>query len=505
MTLKQTIIRWQPGPLQIIILLLLLQLFVTLFTNGFVLSFDEAMWHYIGRNWFRHGLIPYSGGIDNKSPLVFAIFGLSDTLFGVNYWFPRILGTTCQSIGIYYVYKIAKHLAGNQAGILAISFYGLSLLWHATGGEYASFTETYEVMFIIIAFYWSITAQNSKDSFLSGFIAGIGLGFRISAFFCIITLFIASLSKSKTNAFTFLAGVLSSILSVAVICIFAGIDLHNLFTYMFADNFGPGSATDHTLAWRLENLSDKFLYSPIILFYPLVLAYLFIKRKVDLFVLWLIFTFIGINVIGIYDRVHLKELLPALSLISAFAVNHLMNTYKLPVKLVMLIIWIIFFPKLLQPFDNLKKLLGRIPDSQDKYCLAPFIKPDEGSCKKLGWWVKSNTPVQEKVLVAGYGAQVQVYSERVSPTVYFNVTQTPIAKKRFFRDIRTNNPGMILIPLFSEYQRFVDQDMRIFIDTLIRKNYYLDGCMYSYNIYKIQEARAKNQEPRNSSNIKKIH
>jgi hypothetical protein len=227
-----------------------------------------------------------------------------------------------------------------------------------------------------------------------------------------------------------------------------------------------------------------------------VLAYLFIKRKVDLFILWLIFAFIGINVIGIYDRVHLKELLPALSLMSAFAVNHLMNAYKLPVKLVTLIIWIIFFPKLLQPFDNLKKLLGRIPDSQDKYCQAPFIKPDEGSCKKLGWWVKSNTPVQEKVLVAGYGAQVQVYSERVSPTVYFNVTQTPIAKERFFRDIRMNNPGMILLPLFPEYERFVDPDMRIFIDTLIRKNYYLDGCMYSYNIYKIQESRTKSQETR---------
>ncbi|MDB4904277.1 MAG: hypothetical protein JWQ63_3558 [Mucilaginibacter sp.] len=498
MTLKQTIIRWQPGPLQIIILLSLFQLFVTLLTSGFVLSFDEAMWHYIGRNWFRHGLISYSGGIDNKSPLVFAIFGLSDMLFGVNYWFPRILGTMCQSVGIYYVYKIAKHLAGKQAGILAISFYGLSLLWHATGGEYVSFTETYEVTFIIVAFYWSITAQNSKDSFLSGFIGGIALGFRLSAFFCIVTLFIASLSKSKTNAFTFLAGVLSGIFLLVMIGIFARIDVHNLFTYMFADNFGPGSATDHTLAWRLENLSDKFLYSPIILFYPLVLAYLFIKRKVDLFVLWLIFAFAGINVIGIYDRVHLKELLPALSLMSAFAVNHLMSPYKLPIKLVMVIIWIIFFPKLLQPFDNLKKLLGRIPDSQDKYCLAPFIKPDEGSCKKLGWWVKSNTPVQEKVLVAGYGAQVQVYSERVSPTVYFNVTQTPIAKKRFFHDIRMNNPGMILIPLFSEYQHFVDQDMRIFIDTLIKKNYYLDRCMYSYNIYKIKilEPRAKNQEPR---------
>jgi 4-amino-4-deoxy-L-arabinose transferase-like glycosyltransferase len=486
MTLKETITRWQPGPLQVIILLALLQLLVTLLTNGFVLSFDEAMWHYIGRNWFRHGLVPYSGGIDNKSPLIFAIFGLSDTLFGVNYWFPRIIGTVCQSIGIYYVYKIAKHLAGKQAGILAISFYGLSLLWHATGGEYVSFTETYEVMFVIVAFYWGITAQNTKDFFIGGFLGGIGLCFRLTAFFCIIALLIAFLNKNRTKTFTFLAGALSGILLLIVIGTFAGINPHDLFTYMFADNFGAGSATDHTLAWRLENLSEKFLYSPIILFYPLVVAYLFIKRKLDLFVLWLIFAFIGINVIGIYDRVHIKEVLPALSLISAFSVNHLINIYKLPVKLIMLVLWVVFFPNLLQPLDNLKKVFWAVPDKQIIYCKAPYRKPDEGVSKKLGWWIKSNTAVQEKVLVAGFGAQVQVYSERISPTVYFNVTQTKIAKERFFQDMKLNKPGMILVPLFSEYKQYVALDMRVFVDSLIKEDYYLDRCIYSYNIYKIK-------------------
>ena len=97
---------WEPTLLQVIIMLALMQLFIALLTNGFALSADEAMWHYIGRNWFRHGLAPYSGGADNKSPLIFAVFGFSDWLFGVNYWFPRVLGTVCQSVGIYYIYKI---------------------------------------------------------------------------------------------------------------------------------------------------------------------------------------------------------------------------------------------------------------------------------------------------------------------------------------------------------------------------------------------------------------
>ena len=89
--------------------------------------------------------------------------------------------------------------------------------------------------------------------------------------------------------------------------LFAGIDLHNLYTYTLADNFGSGSPTDHSLSWKIENFSNKFFFSGMILFYPLVMAYFIIKSRIDWLGLWLIFAFIGINVVGIYDAVHLKE------------------------------------------------------------------------------------------------------------------------------------------------------------------------------------------------------
>jgi len=487
MTLKETARRWEPAPWHLIIFLALLQLLLTLLTNGFTLSFDEAMWHYIGRNWFRNGLVPYAGGIDNKSPLIFAIFGLSDKFFGVNYWFPRVLGTVLQSAAIYYVYKIAKHISGEQAGKLAILVYGLSLLWHSTGGRYVSYTETYDVLFIVIAFYLYLTAQNEKGFFVSGFIAGIGFGFRLTAFFGIIAIFIGCLQKSKKSGLLFCTGVLSGILFLFLIGFFAGINLHAVLTYMLTDNFGPGSATDHPLSWRIENFSDKFFFSGVALFYPLIIIYLFIKRKVDLFVLWLIFEFVGFNIVGIYDTAHFKELLPALSLMSAFSIAYLVNTYKLPLKPVMVIIFIIFLPKFSEPLSNLKKILWKEPGNTEIYCQKPFIKPEEGYAKKLGGWVKSNTAVQDMVFVAGFGAQVQAYSERLSPTVYFNVTQTPIAKKRFYEDLSVNKPAMILIPLFSEYEQHVDLDMRQYIDDLVKKQYILYGCMYNYNIYKIKK------------------
>ncbi|MDB5130558.1 MAG: hypothetical protein JWR02_307 [Mucilaginibacter sp.] len=478
--------RLEPGPVQIILLLALLQVFVTLLTDGFCLSFDEAIWHYIGRNWFRHNLIPYSGGTDNKSPLMFAVFGLSDALFGVNYWFPRILGTIFQSVGIYYVYKVAKHVSGERAGKIAILFYGLSLIWHGTGGRYVSYTETYEIMFVIIAFYLCITAKDKKGFFMSGIVAALGLGFRLSAIFGIVTILVASFYKNKMSALAFCGGVCLAILFLLMIAGFAGIGFHDLFTYGLADNFGPGSTTDHTLMWKLENFSDKFFYTELILFYPLALVYFFIKRKVDLFVLWLVMEFIGIAILGKYTNVHLKEMLPPLSIINAFAVAHLINVYKIPVKHTVVIILIMFFPKLLEPIVNLKKLLFKQPENITTACMEPYPLPDEGSRKQLGLWIKDNTLAGEKVFVAGYGAQVQAYSERLSPTIYFNVTQTDMARRVFFKELSQNKPEMILVPLFPDYKQNVSLDLRQFVDTLVTHNYYFFSCRNSYNIYKIK-------------------
>jgi len=487
MTLRESIKSWKPNFLQIIVLLTVMQLLVTLLTDGFALSFDEAMWHYIGRNWFRHGLVPYSGGVDNKAPMIFAVFGLSDTLFGVNYWFPRILGTICQSVGIWYFYKIAKHLAGERAGLFAVSFYGLSLMWHGTGGRYVSFTETYQMLFIITAIYKYITAQNKKDYLISGLLAGIALAFRLTAIWGIIAILVAMVRRSRMNALVFCGGIAASIVLLLVLGFAAGIYPGDIFTFGLSDNFGSGSTTDHDLTWKLQNFSDKFFYSELILFYPFVLGYFFIKKRIDLFSLWFILVFIGINIVGIYGTLHMRELLPALAMMSASSVNYLIEKYRIPARQFAFVIWIVFFPKLLEPFVVFKKLISNQPEKSTTQCSLPFDKPDEGTRKRLGWWIRDNTAESEKVFVAGFGAQVQAYSERISPTIYFNVTQTKIAKERFYKDLNSNKPAMILVPLFSEYTDFVGHDMRQFLDDIIKKDYYLDRCMYSYNIYRIKK------------------
>jgi 4-amino-4-deoxy-L-arabinose transferase-like glycosyltransferase len=478
---------WQPKPLQILAVLLILQLFVTLFTDGFALSFDEAMWHYIGRNWFRNGLVPYSGGVDNKSPLIFAIFGLSDKLFGVNYWFPRVLGTICQFITIYYVYRISRHISGERAGLFAMVFYGLSLLWHTTGGKYVSYTETYEVLFTVLAVYRFLVAKHNRDIFICGLLAGIAFSFRLTGAFGALTILISCLCQNRKYALIFCIGIITAIISLLLCGLVTGISMNDMLTYGLTDNFSSGSAADHTFLWKWHDFSAKFLQSGMLLFYPLMLGYLFLKRKFDLFVLWLVSEFTGICLIGIFDNVHLKEVLPPLSIMGALLIYHYINRYKFSINLALVIILIIFFPDMSEQLGNFSKALTGFKAAKQRFCNPPYVIPDEGDRKKLGWWVRGNTSIRDKVYIAGFSAQAQAYSERVSPTVYFNATQTSLAKARLFIDLRSNKPQMILVPLFPEYQQTVSAGMRNFVDSLVAKSYRANGCIYNYAIFRLKE------------------
>jgi hypothetical protein len=474
-------------PLQLICIIAILQFIIAFFTDPMIFSFDESMWHYIGRNWIRNGLVPYTGGVDNKSPLIFYIFGISDRLFGVNYWFPRLLGIVVQSVGIYWLYKIAERTISQRAGLFAISFYGLSLLWRSTGGKYVSYTETYAITAIIISIYFAIVCQRNKYAFIGGLFAGLGFGFRFSAAFGILPVLAFTFKRNQKSAFSFLLGILTSVGFLILLALMAGIKMNEFVFYTLTDNFGAGSATDHSLAWKVQKFADGFFYSELILFYPAVIFYFIYIKKIDFLKTWLICEFIGIIIVGIYDRNHFKNLLPVMSLMSAFFINYLLENNYAPAKQILLGIWILFFPKTFEPLFAAKKLFIS-KNNQSRSNSTAIAFEDENWRKLIGLWIRSNTVSREKVFVAGYGAQVQVYSERVSPSIYFNVTQTPFARRHLFADLISDKPALMVIPLSEGYSKSVAPDIRLFIDELVAKNYSLDTCVYNYKIFKYNQA-----------------
>lgn len=474
--------------------LAVLQLFIALFNAHLTFTHEEAMWHYIGRNWLRHGMPPYSGGADNKSPLIFLVFGISDWLFGVNYWFPRILGTVAEMIGVYYLYKTAVHPGTNPAkgrdgqyeGLFVLVVYGFSLLWKMSGGKLVSFTETYATTFVIVSFYHCLRAEKNKHYFISGLLAGIGLAFRFSAIFGIAAIGITCLRRNIKAVLLFAGGMISACLVLALLAYAAGIHLSDIIYFGLTDNFGTGSTTDHPFTYKLESFASNFFESEFVLFYPFVIGYIVLKRKFDPLITWLVFTFIGINLLGIYARPHFKELLPALSIMTAITLAGLVQDYKVSFKALLAITCICFLPKQIEPLIGVKNwALGSF--HKINYCYPP--QSSEDADKSLGLWIKANTQPADLVYVAGFGARVQVFSERISPTIYFNVTQTPSAKQQLSKDLMNRMPVLVAIPAFQNYHQYVGADIRKVVDDLVHNYYFRDGCRFGYDIYRLKTVK----------------
>jgi hypothetical protein len=352
-----------------------------------------------------------------------------------------------------------------------------------TGGKLVSFTETYATTCIIIAFYQCLTAQKNKHYFISGLLAGLACCFRVSAVFGLLAVFITIIRRGFAASCVFMAGVLSGGLLLVALCWFTGIELAAFVHYAVTGNFGQGSTTDHSLHWKTESFTTNFFYSELVLFYPLVAGYFMLYKKIDAPATWLICTFIGINVLGIYADPHFKELLPAFAIMSALTLTQLTETYQVPYKGLLVIVWLCFFPKVLEPFWGVKKLLSRSTINPNSFCHEPVVAANDEAEKQLGLWIKDATKVTDLVYVAGYGARVQAYSERLSPTIYFNITQTAIAKEQLFKDLARNKPALVAVPVFTNYASFVDKDLREYVSDLVAKEYVFQQCLYGYNVY----------------------
>ncbi len=286
-----------------------------------------------------------------------------------------------------------------------------------------------------------------------------------------------------------MSGVLLSVVFTGALLSLTGISVHDMYIYAFSDNFGPGSVTDHPVTWKLNNFSTHFFSSELVLFLPGLIGYFLIKERNNIFVTWLICELIAITVVGTYSPQHFKDLLPSLSLINAFSIVYLMERSGITLKHVMIVLWISFFPKSMEPVAGLKQLFLN-QDKSDNLHNANIAPHEDDYAKKiLGLWIRSNTALDTKVVVAGYGAIAQAYSERLSSSNYFNVTQTKTAKETYFKEISLNKPGLVFVPNSPEYAANTDTDMRDFVARLVSNDYYFDRALYGYNMYRIKNGK----------------
>ena len=467
-----------------------LQLAVALLTSGFSLYDDEAMWHYMGRSWLRMGIIPYQTNFDNKTPLIWLIYGISDLLFGVNYWFPRVVGTIVEMIGVWYVYKIALHLAGRRTGIIAMTMYGLALLWRCTEGRYPSLTETFEVTFINIAIFIALTAKGKRSYIASGLSAGLGIAFRLTGLAGAGAIFLFSFRKK--GAFTFAISVAACIVALVVMILLSGIHLRDLWQFGFLINFQRGEAFD--LHLYLTRLTKGFFHCELACFYPLALLYFLMTRKADILLTWLIGGCLYILLLGTFSEAYFKDILPPLAIAAAATTDVLITKANISFGKALAVVWICFLPKDLEPFFAAYELIkpAESTGTSQSYCTPPYPPLTNYARKRLGLWIKTNTRPDDIVYVPT--VTVLVYTERPCLALYFSVgADWEAARIAFYHQMTIKKPELIALPLNPGNEITVNPEQRDYMHNLARSaEYRTDTCINGYVIYRLSPSSVTN-------------
>ena len=287
----------------------------------------------------------------------------------------------------------------------------------------------------------------------------------------------------------FAAGILSSLIILAVAFYLARMDLGEVWRFTFTDNFKKGNFSDPGFEWKLEHFTNSFFHTELILFYPLLLAYFLIKRRIDLVVVWLLGGCACICKIGLYEAAHFKDILPPLSLAGALSIDPILGRYDLSFKKALAIVWVCWFPKSTEPLLFVRGLIHPLVATPESYCNPPYSPLDNYSRKRLGLWIRENTGAHDKVYVANHGASILVYSERVCPSIYFNTNETEDAKRTFYKEMDSDNPELVAIPLNADYSRDVSAEQRRYLANLVADRYRTDTCLYGYTIYRLNKRR----------------
>ena len=477
------------SPFFIAVIILLANIYPTF---DFPMATDEGIWNYVGHIWVHYGVPPYIGSIENKTPGIFYLYAISNLLFGVNFWFPRLLAILSVVATSAVIYLISKTLYNKLAGALAMFLFGAAMSWWALDAYSPSQTETFMVLFSTLAFFIIIRAQNSKeqkDGFLKIFIAGLLMGaaiaFKQVAVFSLAGLFFYYLNSRKNDGFKNIfyfsavlgAGVIfATFLSITPLLL-SGVGIWDYVSGAWLILLEEGGSRPSSFYERLLNFIRMGL-SEIILFYPFIIIF-FSSREVIKklgvpflgIVLWMFFDFLGVNVSGHYFKHQLRQLMPSMAIASGIAINIILSVvqssyekfynlrapsedektkYIVRALFVIMAVWLIF--------PNLSAAPSKAKNAE-----VEIVRHN----REWGLFLKENTVSEDFIYIWGWhGNPIQAYSERRSPSRYFNsfYIRRPGVKEEAVDSIKARPPKFILLPAEMYLDGLSESDFTLNMD-----------------------------------------
>jgi len=387
---------------------------------------DEGFWQYIAKAWTENGLSPYLCSVENKTPGIYYLYMLSNLLFGVNYMFVRILGIVSILISTVLVKRLIVRFSNESAGMLGMYVFGLSNTWFVVDGQYPAVTESFMILFVLLALF-RLTKMYPKapkflDFVLAGFFLGIAVSFKQIAIlsslaFVLFYLFVfwksAKFIVHLKNIITLIISALFAHFLFVLPVLLSGVSFSVYFNgaWLILLDQGSHQGDIQALYDFLENWFDSKLFI-FWLFIPIA----FFKREyikspyIIGFVIWFFIDFVAVSLPGTFHEHQFKQFLfPVTVLFSVFMESLLDSNLQKPIRKAQFACFLLGVFIMLFPYRNV--------------IINGYLKGFPDTPVQVGEWIKNNTDEDSSVFVftGGSAGQIMAYSERVCPVANFNL------------------------------------------------------------------------------------
>jgi 4-amino-4-deoxy-L-arabinose transferase-like glycosyltransferase len=487
---KNNLIEIVTNPYLILVILSIIFVFNSL---NPVVSYDENLWSYMGNLWAKHGIPPYTGAVENKTPAIFFLYATANFLTAESIFVIRILGVFATLLSAFILYCICEKLHSKRAGIFCMLIFGLSMSWRLVDGSYFAHTEVFMVLFSVLAFYFIIKAKSSSKMKYDLFFAGISIGIAISfkqiavttlvavvLFFLVFSANHLSIKKKILGISLFFLGVTLSIsLSILILFIY-GVSFLDYIEGAWLILFNSGSKVS-SFEIQIAHFFDKLIGSRFVFFYFFVFLFFYQKKLVNkpLFygiLLWFVFDFIGVNASGYYYGHQIKQVIPSLSLMGGMVMGNLMApNFYLKRKNLNPLWYFIILTFLFFPYKQCYRTLNLL------------LNPPDSFSKNMGYWVKEHTFKNDYIYILGDDDNLisaLAASSRVSSSNYFNLIFIKEDKHRHkvYSDLMNNTPKIILKIENDSLQ--IKEAYGEKVDEFFKSNYTLFTVKEGFEVYK---------------------
>lgn len=425
---------------------------------------DEGVWAYIGRIWADHGLLPYTGAIENKATGIYMLYALGHKLFGFNIWFPRLAALISILFTGEIIRRLTKKLSGSRrAGIIAMAIFLLAMPLNIVDGASAE-TETFMNLWRVFTFLLVLIAfeRPVKERYGWILLSGATFAFAIAFKQLAITdglpllVFFYFLHEKKVRLMipallTFAAGALTGTVISLVPYLISGGKIPDYIDGAWIILTQSGSSPPGLVA-RASGFLRHFFLEHLFLFTVGLLGYLALWKRMRTYLplavpllVWALTDFAAYNADGWYLGHHFKVFLPSWAIIFGSVADYALTQMrlagaaeadaKLPFVVLISILLIFFVPFNREYYQNVRKYIkGNVHDY---------------GWRDLGLYAKELTQPGDYIYVWGFHiGPTYYYSDRLAPSRYFSepFLGRPGALEEVQNDLAKHAPQLIMVP-----------------------------------------------------------